>query len=130
MANCLYLANMAILNGRLAIFVCACDQIRYWQLPEPTPRPTPVRLAFSVRGYPQELLGSSQGLLRYPGVFGILDDFGGRNRAVAQHVAQELYGFATSIGVFLVLRRGQQFFGGHVGVPEPVDPHGTALGLF
>src|SRR5215213_9528675 len=106
---------MAILNGRLATFVCACDQALYRQLPEPTPRPTLVRLAFSVRGYPQELLGSSQGLLRYPGVFGMLDDFGGRNRAVGQHVAQELYGLATSIGVFLVLRCGQQVFSGHVG---------------
>src|SRR5215218_4813474 len=121
---------MATLNSKLAIFAFSCDQIYYWQLPEPTPRPTPVRLAFSVRGYPQELLGSSQGLLRYPGVFGILDDVGGRNRTVGQHVAQELYGFATSIGMFLVLGRGQQVFGGYIGDPEPGDPHSAALSFF
>src|SRR5215203_1911439 len=104
MAIRLYLASMAILNGRLADSIFSWDQVRYGQLPEPAPRPASARLAFSVRDNPQVLLGAPQGLLRYPGVSGLLDDVSGRNRTIGQDVAQELYCLAKGICVILVLR--------------------------
>ena len=83
MANSLFLANVTILNGSLAILIVSRAQVRYRQFPEPPSRSTFTGFAFPVRGHAQELLGSSQSLLCYPGVVGILDDFTSWHRAIS-----------------------------------------------
>src|SRR5829696_3005017 len=64
------------------------------------------------------------------GIFGLLFDLACRYGTITKNLVQELDGVAPGVGVLLVLRSGKQVLSRHLGLPEPVDPDGTALSFF
>src|SRR5215204_933021 len=129
-ATAFFSTTLAILSVSVATLKAIFDQLHYRQLPHP-----PARASFlsdrvlPIHDHVEELLGTPQSLLRYPGIVRPLDDLFRRQRTVCEHLVQELDSFASRVGVFVVLWRSEKVFGRYLRLPEPVDPHRAALGF-
>src|SRR5215208_282458 len=80
-------ATLAIFNVLVAILKAIFNQLHHWQFPEPPPRAAFLSgRVLPIHDHVEELLGTPQSLLRYPGIVCLLDNLFRWQRPIHEHI--------------------------------------------
>src|SRR5215217_2402810 len=117
-ATVFFRTTLAILNILVPTSNASFAQLHHRQLPQPLARTSFLSgYVLPIHDHVEELLGTPQRFLRYPGLVRLLDNLFRWQRTICEHLVQELDSFASRVGVLVLLWRGENVLGRNLGLP-------------